>query len=84
MEIGLPCKWLYPDSLEGRKIVGEFTGTNTVKTKAGKEMEVAVFVCSEAEYQIAQWNLVCATKFNVESQKAELSLEGKSIKVKLL
>ena len=83
MDIGLPSKWLFADSLEGRKIVGEFTGTNKVSTKRG-EMEAAIFVCGEAEYQIAPFNLVCDTKFKVDHQKAELTQEGKNIRVKLL
>ena len=84
MEIGLPSRWLFADNLEGRKIVGEFTGTNKVKTKKGGEMEAAIFVCPEAEYQIAAFNLVCDTKFEVKAQRAELTKEGKNIRVKLL
>jgi len=83
MEIGLPSKWLFVDELEDRKITGEFTGTNKVKTKTG-EMEAVIFVCGEAEYQIAPWNLVCDKKFEVDHQAAELSVDGKLIRVKLL
>ncbi len=86
MEIGMPTKWLFAENIEGRKLVGEFTGTNKVKTKKG-ELEAAIFVCSEAEYQIAPFNLVCETKFEVKGQKAELTQDSdnkKNIRVKLL
>lgn len=83
MEIGLPCKWLFASALEGRTITGEFAGTNKVKTKKG-EMEAVIFLCGEAEYQIAPFNLVSETKFTPEHQKAELSKVGDNIKVKLL
>jgi len=84
MEIGIPTRWLYPEHLEGRKIEGVFTGTNPVETKKGNKIEAVIFVCNEAEYQIAPWNLVCETKFEVKDQRAELSKQGSVIRVKLL
>jgi len=85
MEIGIKTKWLFASELEnGKKIVGEFTGTNKVKTRKG-EMEAAIFISEGGiEYQIAPFNLVCDKTFKVESQRAELSAEGKNIIVKLL
>ena len=83
MEIGIPTKWLFAENIKGRKLYGEFAGTNKVKTKKG-EMEAVIFLTAEAEYQIAPFNLVSKTKFTPEHQKAELTSEdGTTINVEL-